>query len=60
MLEDMHPIRIILPEITFTDRIILFKGTKEVHLVPVGSHTEATTVVYLPPPFQVVAESRVE
>lgn len=41
-------LRIVLPGITFTDRTILFKGTKEVHLVPVGGHTEATTVVYLP------------
>jgi cyclase len=41
-------LRIIPPEITFTDRTIFFKGSKEVHLVPVGGHTEATTVVYLP------------
>jgi cyclase len=41
-------LRIVLPEITFTDRTILFKGHKEIHLIPVGGHTEATTVVHLP------------
>jgi cyclase len=41
-------LRIVEPEITFTDRTILFKGDKEIHLIPLGGHTEATTVVYLP------------
>jgi cyclase len=41
-------LEIVLPEITFTDRIILFKGGKEIHLIPLGGHTAATTVVYLP------------
>jgi cyclase len=41
-------LRIIEPEITFTDRTILFKGDKEIHLLPIGGHTKATTVVYLP------------
>jgi cyclase len=36
------------PEITFTGRTILFKGDKEIHLIPLGGHTPATTVVYLP------------
>jgi cyclase len=39
---------IVLPKITYTDRTILFKGDKEIHLIPVGGHTQATTVVYLP------------
>jgi len=39
---------IVLPEVTFTDRTILFKGDKEIHLIPLGGHTEATTVVYFP------------
>jgi cyclase len=39
---------IVVPEITFTDRTILFKGDKEIHLIPLGGHTEATTVIYLP------------
>lgn len=41
-------LRIIKPELTFVDRTILFKGDKEIHLIPVGGHTQATTVVYLP------------
>jgi cyclase len=36
------------PETTFTGRTILCKGDKEIHLMPVGGHTEATTVVHLP------------
>lgn len=39
---------IIKPEITFTGRTILFKGDKEIHLIPVGGHTPATTVVLFP------------
>lgn len=41
-------LRIIEPEITFTDRTILYKGDKEIHMVPIGGHTKATTVIYLP------------
>ncbi len=36
------------PEITFSGRTILFKGDKEIHLLPLGGHTPATTVIYLP------------
>jgi cyclase len=41
-------LEIALPRITFTDRILLFKGEQEIHLIPLGGHTPATTVVYLP------------
>ena len=41
-------LQIVEPEITFTDRTILFKGDKEIRLIPVGGHTKATTVVHLP------------
>ena len=41
-------LEIIKPEVTFTGRTILFKGDKEIHLIPVGGHTPATTVVLLP------------
>jgi cyclase len=41
-------LQIIKPEITFTGRTILFKGDKEIHLIPVGGHTPATTVVLFP------------
>ena len=39
---------ITLPEITFTDRTILFSGDKEIQMIPVGGHTPATTVIYFP------------
>ncbi|MGD8475464.1 MAG: MBL fold metallo-hydrolase [Anaerolineae bacterium] len=41
-------LRIIEPEITFTGRTYLFKGDKEIQLLPLGGHTPATTVVYMP------------
>lgn len=41
-------LQIIKPEITFVGRTILYKGDKEIHLIPVGGHTPATSVVYLP------------
>lgn len=41
-------LRIVEPEITFTDRTIFFKGDKEIQLLPIGGHTKATTVIYLP------------
>ena len=41
-------LEIIKPEITFTGRTIFFKGDKEIHMIPVGGHTPATTVVLLP------------
>jgi cyclase len=41
-------LEIIKPEVTFTGRTVLFKGDKEIHLIPVGGHTPATTVVLLP------------
>ena len=41
-------LQIINPEVTFTDRTVLYRGDKEIHLIPIGGHTPATTVVYLP------------
>jgi cyclase len=41
-------LEIIRPEITFTGRTVVFKGDKEIHMIPVGGHTPATTVVYFP------------
>ena len=40
-------LEIIHPEITFTGRPVFLKG-KEIHLVPLGGHTPATTVVFIP------------
>jgi glyoxylase-like metal-dependent hydrolase (beta-lactamase superfamily II) len=41
-------LEIIKPSITYTGRTILFKGDKEIHMIPVGGHTPATTVVLFP------------
>jgi cyclase len=41
-------LEIIKPEITFSGRTILYKGDKEIHLIPVGGHTPATTVIFFP------------
>ena len=41
-------LQIVKPEITFTGRTVLFKGEKEIHIIPVGGHTPATSVVYFP------------
>jgi cyclase len=41
-------LKIVEPEITFSGRTILYKGDKEIHLIPVGGHTPATIVVHLP------------
>jgi cyclase len=41
-------LQIVKPHITFTNRSVMFKGDKEIHLIAVGGHTPATSVVYLP------------
>jgi cyclase len=41
-------LEIIKPEITFSGRTLLFKGDKEIQLIPLGGHTPATTVIYCP------------
>ncbi len=41
-------LRIVEPEITFSGRTSLFKGDKEIQLLPLGGHTPATTVVFMP------------
>jgi cyclase len=41
-------LKIVKPEVAFTGRTVLHHGDKEIHLIPVGGHTPATTVVYLP------------
>jgi cyclase len=41
-------LEIIKPRITFTGRTMLFKGDKEIHMIPVGGHTPATTVILFP------------
>jgi cyclase len=41
-------LEITTPEITFTDRIYFFKGNKEIHVIPLGGHTRATSVIFMP------------
>jgi cyclase len=41
-------LKIVEPEITFTGRTYLFKGDKEIQLLPLGGHTPATTVIFMP------------
>jgi glyoxylase-like metal-dependent hydrolase (beta-lactamase superfamily II) len=41
-------LEIVNPEITYTGRTIFLKGGKEIHLIPLGGHTPATTVVHFP------------
>jgi cyclase len=41
-------LEIVKPQITFTSRTILYKGDKEIHIIPLGGHTPATSVVFMP------------
>jgi cyclase len=41
-------LQIIQPQVTFSGRTLLYRGDKEIHLIPVGGHTPATTVIYFP------------
>jgi cyclase len=41
-------LEIVPPEITYTGRTIFLKGGTEIHLIPLGGHTPATTVVFFP------------
>lgn len=40
--------RIIKPELTFTGRLVMMKGRRELHFVHLGGHTPATSGLYLP------------
>jgi cyclase len=46
--EQLADLKIIPPQITFTERLTLLKGGREVHLVHAGGHTPATIMVYIP------------
>jgi cyclase len=41
-------LKIVPPQITFSERLVLLKGTREVHLIYAGGHTPATIIVYVP------------
>jgi cyclase len=41
-------LNIVEPEITFQGRMYLFRGDKEITLIPLGGHTPATSVIHFP------------
>jgi cyclase len=45
---EIDQLKLPLPQITFTERMILCKGSPEVRLIHLGGHTPATIAVYLP------------
>ncbi len=48
ILQHLQDIRIVLPEITFGDRLVIYKGGREVRIIHIGGHTQATSIVYVP------------
>jgi cyclase len=40
--------RVRLPDITFSERLVLHKGDREIHIIYGGGHSLATSMVYLP------------
>jgi cyclase len=46
--KQLDQITIVKPELSFTGRLIMYKGAQELHLVHLGGHTPATSGLYLP------------
>ena len=46
--KQLNAVRIIKPELSFTGRLIMYKGKRELHFVHLGGHTAATSGLYLP------------
>ncbi len=46
--KQLNEIRIIKPELSFTGRMVMNKGGREIEFVHLGGHTPATSGVYLP------------
>jgi len=46
--KQLDEIRIVKPELCFTGRLIMYKGSRELHFVHLGGHTPATSGLYLP------------
>ncbi len=44
---EFENLKIILPRLTFTNRMILHKGNKTIRLIHVGGHTPATSLVHV-------------
>lgn len=45
---EVSQLRLVSPQITFTERMIFEKGSLQVRLIHLGGHTPATIAVYLP------------
>ncbi|UCC62265.1 MAG: MBL fold metallo-hydrolase [Anaerolineae bacterium] len=45
---ELEQLKLVLPQITFTERMTLHKGAPEIRLIHLGGHTPATIAVYLP------------
>ncbi|MFQ5812065.1 MAG: MBL fold metallo-hydrolase [Anaerolineae bacterium] len=45
---ELESLRIVTPQITFTDKMDLHKGDKVLKLIHVGAHTPASIIVYIP------------
>jgi len=46
--KQLNEIKIIKPELSFTGRLIMYKGSREIHFVHLGGHTPATSGLFLP------------
>lgn len=46
--KQLNEVKIIKPELSFTGRLVMNKGGREIHFVHLGGHTPATSGVYLP------------
>jgi cyclase len=45
---ELERVRIVIPRVTFTDEMTLYKGDTVLELVHVGAHTPASIMVYVP------------
>lgn len=45
---EMSALKVVIPQITFTERMVFEKGTPLVRLIHLGGHTPATIAVYVP------------
>ncbi len=41
-------IRVVKPQLSFTGRLVMYKGDRELHFIHLGGHTPATSGIYLP------------
>ena len=46
--KQLNEIRIVKPELSFTGRLVMYKGGREIHFVHLGGHTPATSGLFLP------------